>query len=1378
MRPIFTLKSTVWLTGILLLAQVPHAHAVSGTNQISAANINVVQNDTSNNATSVTLSTTVSINDFRVISGTQSSRADYFVQIGASATDDVTNGILISCIDQNGRDNGETGNYYGVNFGTSAIDSGASTSPGSSGQWWIPVFQAPTDGEYNFNVAAAYFPYAEGWLGGWLSNSKGSNGGANNHLIGNPVLQLGTHVIDQGGGQTTVDLRAFGMDSRSNAVLLAVGGKNEANFALSANNTNGTWTVYCHDDNGGNEQDYVGFVCVPLSNHTVVSGKFRGGAAIALKSETFTVTSIGVGTYHLSIPGVNPTNGVLIISAEGGDSVNVDNIVSYQLNGDGWDIETRDITTGFTPALQQLPSTNDVASFVFIPAPPPRSLTWVGSPQTTWSLSGGNVWRQTGSSTTASYVDGNAVIFDDSASNSIVTVTGTVSPTSVMVSNVLHSYSLSGSGKISGATGFTKEGNGTLVLDMANNYSGDTALLQGRVVLMASGAIPGGNNAGNVLVNGILDLAGIDCTLNNLSGTGVLENNTGAATLTVNAVVNSTFSGTLGNGTDLALAVTGGGALTLSGTDVFAGEAIISNATLVVNGVLSATHVDVQNGSTLAGTGTVSGPVTCEGGSSLTLSPADPLSVGSLTLNGEVNVTVTGNISLTNTGQYVLLQHGSESGGGSFTLTQPPGLQCYGFKALLVDSATQLKLVVTNMPLNGTISDVRHVVLLMNENRSYDHYFGSLHGGRGFDDRNAVMLTNGLNAFHQPTGSGGGYELPFHSSVQCLADLNHSWPVTHTTFNNGRTDQWVPNKTPETMMYYTRDDLPFYYALADAFTICDEYHASVISCTFPNRFTYMTGMIDPHSIGGGPEIDNTVPPNGFTWKTYPEMLQDAGVTWKIYQVNSDDGDNVTKYFSAFKNAKPGTPLYDRGMVMGANVSAMVDLFQGDVASNTLPSVSWIIGPSQYTEHPPHSPANGQMLTKSILDAIASNPEVYNSTVFIVNYDENDGFFDHAMPILPQQGTPDEFVGNNPIGLGVRVPCLIESPWSRGGRVCSQVFDHTSTLQFLEQWTGVKCVNISAWRRQVCGDLTSTFDFAHPNFDYPGFPDVIGISCSSGTTVTPPGTQTVPTQEQGTLTPVRLPYQPNAVCALNSSASTLTITMTNSGAASVHFGVYPNTYSTAAPQPFDVPNAMSATTTFSLSATSGKYDYSCYGPDGFQRRFAGNLSSDYNKIEAISVLNVTNGAVAIALENLSSSSVTFNVTNGYTIRTASYSVPAHSTNTVNIGSETNNGLYDVTVSSPTDSLFLRRFLGRVQTSSISTQPPPIVLFNPTVANGKFQFGFSGPTGQSYKVLSTTDASDNSSWQISSYGIFGNTFATFTETNSVSTQQTRFYRVISP
>jgi phospholipase C len=339
-----------------------------------------------------------------------------------------------------------------------------------------------------------------------------------------------------------------------------------------------------------------------------------------------------------------------------------------------------------------------------------------------------------------------------------------------------------------------------------------------------------------------------------------------------------------------------------------------------------------------------------------------------------------------------------------------------------------------------------------------------------------------------------------------------------------------------------------------------------------------------------------------------------------------------------------------------------------------------------------------------------------------------------------------------------------------------VFDHTSTLQFLEQWTGVMCPNISPWRRQVCGDFTSAFDFAHPDFSYPGasFTDLSVINCPSGTTVSPPLTQTDPTQEAGTLTHLPAPYQPNAFCTLNSS--TLTVTMTNSGAASVHFGVYAN-LNTSTPQQFDVPQGTSAAAS-NLATTSGNYDFSCYGPDGFQRRFAGNLASDYNKIEVVSTINPTNGAFAILFENLSTSSKTFSVSNGYTGLSANYAVAAHTTNSLNIGSETNNGLYDVTVTSTADSLFLRRFLGRAEIAPVVVPPPPIVIGNPSVVSGKFQFNFTGPVGESYKVLVTTNVPDTSSWQLASYGIFGNSAGTFTETNSLSSQQTRFYRMVSP
>jgi hypothetical protein len=417
--------------------------------------------------------------------------------------------------------------------------------------------------------------------------------------------------------------------------------------------------------------------------------------------------------------------------------------------------------------------------------------------------------------------------------------------------------------------------------------------------------------------------------------------------------------------------------------------------------------------------GIINGPVTLAGNSSLDLTANAPLTVGALTLNEPVTVNISGKISLTSAATYILLQHGVESGSGAFKLVLPAGLMCNGLTGTLVDTGTQLQLVVSPVGITGTIADVRHVVILMDENRSFDHYFGTFHDVRGFNDRNALHFTNQTSDFYQPSGS--SYELPFHTSLQCLTDLNHTWPVTHATIDGGKNDQWIPNKGTETMVYFERSDLPYYYALADAYTICDDYHCSVLSSTDPNRVSLMTGMIDPNGTGGGPEIDNTRLASGFTWTTYPELLQQAGVTWNVYQVAGDNSDNVLPAFAVYKQASPGNPLYDHARVGAATLDDLVSAFQKDVASNTLPSVSWIIGPSTYTEHPPYSPANGEVLTKELLDALSSNPQVYNSTVFIFNYDENDGFFDHAMPILPPSGTPNEYVGS-------------PSDWS--GRACA------------------------------------------------------------------------------------------------------------------------------------------------------------------------------------------------------------------------------------------------------------------------------------------------------------------------------------------------------
>jgi phospholipase C len=386
----------------------------------------------------------------------------------------------------------------------------------------------------------------------------------------------------------------------------------------------------------------------------------------------------------------------------------------------------------------------------------------------------------------------------------------------------------------------------------------------------------------------------------------------------------------------------------------------------------------------------------------------------------------------------------------------------------------------------GSLRDIRHVVVLMQENRSFDHYFGTLSGVRGFADPKALRLSTGRSAFYQPDAENPlGYMLPFHldtqtTSAQKIPSTSHAWAVQHEAWNGGKMDRWLAahrkadgKNGPYCMGYYNRADIPFHFALAETFTICDHYHCSVMGPTYPNRMYLMTGMIDPEGRSGGPMTNNDVPKGGFHWTTYAERLEQAGISWKVYQQKDNYGCNVLEYFHQFQQAGKGSSLYQRGMVRGPEGQ-----FEYDAARDRLPTVSWIIPQSWQSEHPDYMPADGAAFLASKLDAIASNPDVWAKTAFILNYDENDGIFDHVAPPVPPRGTPGEFVHDLPIGGGFRVPCILISPWTTGGWVCSQPFDHTSVLQFLERFTGVREPNITAWRRRAFGDLTAGFRFSH------------------------------------------------------------------------------------------------------------------------------------------------------------------------------------------------------------------------------------------------------------------------------------------------------------
>jgi phospholipase C len=391
------------------------------------------------------------------------------------------------------------------------------------------------------------------------------------------------------------------------------------------------------------------------------------------------------------------------------------------------------------------------------------------------------------------------------------------------------------------------------------------------------------------------------------------------------------------------------------------------------------------------------------------------------------------------------------------------------------------------------ISDIKHVVVLMQENRSFDHYFGTMPGVRGFADPSVPK-----SRFYQYDAENPDkYLLPFHTdthstSAQNLPSNSHSWGPQHDSWDNGKMDGFVTAHLAAdgvagqyTMAYFERDDVPFQWALADAFTICDGYHCSMLGPTWPNRLYLMTGQVDPAGVAGGPVYSNFVPAEGFSWKTYPELLTDAGVSWKIYQEADNYGMNVMEYFVQYQNAPVSSPLYQNAMRF-----YQAGQFEYDAINDRLPAVSWIIPTSFQSEHPDFMPAAGADFVASKVNAIAANPDVFAKTVFILIYDENDGLFDHVTPPTPPAGTAGEFLTvdkvTDPIGLGFRVPCIIVSPWTVGGFVCHDTFDHTSVIRLLERVTGVVNPNITQWRRRIVGDFTAALGSV-PNGRFPRLP---------------------------------------------------------------------------------------------------------------------------------------------------------------------------------------------------------------------------------------------------------------------------------------------------
>ena len=414
----------------------------------------------------------------------------------------------------------------------------------------------------------------------------------------------------------------------------------------------------------------------------------------------------------------------------------------------------------------------------------------------------------------------------------------------------------------------------------------------------------------------------------------------------------------------------------------------------------------------------------------------------------------------------------------------------------------------------------------------------------------------------------------------------------------GNHDRWVPSKGPITMAHLTRADIPFHYALADAFTICDAYHCSFLGPTYPNRHHMWTGWTGNDGSDGGPALENV--DGGYSWSTFPEQLEKAGISWKIYQDQGQGldvdhnwgwdmpnpyignyGCNTLLRFAQYQQAEAGSPLFQKART-GTNVSAggsLFDLFRQDALGNNLPQVCWVVPPEAYSEHP-NWPANyGAWYVSQILDALTANPEVWSKTAFFLTYDENDGFFDHVVPPTPPQTraqglstielTDEIFAGNSeftagPYGLGMRVPMLVISPWSAGGWVNSEVFDHTSLIRFIQARFGPATLsekNITPWRTAVAGDLTSAFNFAHcAAAAHPALPRHCvpmrrtGHGRHPDYSPAPPEQQAMPLQETGSRLACGLPYSINAYGYADFAAGAFRIRFTNFGSQTAVFQV--------------------------------------------------------------------------------------------------------------------------------------------------------------------------------------------------------------------------------
>jgi phospholipase C len=394
--------------------------------------------------------------------------------------------------------------------------------------------------------------------------------------------------------------------------------------------------------------------------------------------------------------------------------------------------------------------------------------------------------------------------------------------------------------------------------------------------------------------------------------------------------------------------------------------------------------------------------------------------------------------------------------------------------------------IVGSPARRGRLSDVQHVIVILQAGASFDQVFGTRAGVRGYDDPDVGLLPTGDPVWAQPDPRRpSGRILPFPLATvgpgaACTPPLEDGWTAQHAAWSNGRMDRFASQVGDLAMGCYRPEDLPWYTALANEFTLCTSWFSSVLGPANPNRVLALSGTIDPQNRAGGPVIDDRS--TRFGWETYPERLDRAGIGWRLYADGASRGASGLASFVQFQEARSPHPLWEAGVR-----DRPIEDFEADCAANVLPWVSWVAVP------PPPPEAGGlgwvhqQGFVARAVAAVLGNADLWKRSLIVLTHATSGGSFDHVSPPTPPPDVRSEHVGDEPIGLGPRVPGLLLSPWTRGGRTHDTVIDHTSILQFLEERFGVEAPLISPWRRERTSNLVEALELDAPALTGPDLP---------------------------------------------------------------------------------------------------------------------------------------------------------------------------------------------------------------------------------------------------------------------------------------------------